>query len=65
MDGVLKLLVLLSPLIIIELGVRIFALVHCVKHKKPSTAKTIWIIAIVLVSLFGWAAYFMFGRDDE
>ncbi|MDZ7814775.1 MAG: PLD nuclease N-terminal domain-containing protein [Planctomycetota bacterium] len=56
-------LMLVIPILLIELGIRIFALVHMLKNENLRGNRIMWIFLILLVSLFGWLAYFIFGTD--
>lgn len=56
----------LIPLIIIQLTLQIFALVHVLKHPNYRFGnKTIWILIVVLGQIIGPIVYFAFGRGDQ
>ena len=56
----------LIPVIIIELALRITALIHVVRHDHYKFGnKPIWIIVVVLIQIIGPIVYFVFGRSDE
>ena len=63
-----ELLPILIPYVIIELGLRVFALFSVLKAKRNNEKfrfdPTIWIILVCFVN-FAWLAYFLFGRIDE
>lgn len=65
MDTTLVLLV--APLVAAELALKIVALVSL--YRRPAAEvrgpKAAWAAAILLVSLFGWASYFVFGRAES
>ncbi len=66
LESLQELLPLLIPILIIELGFRIFAIIDIVKEDrrvKIQNNKIIWVLIVALVT-FGWAIYFLFGRDD-
>jgi hypothetical protein len=55
---------LLIPVIILELGLMIAALVDLIKREKTKGPKWVWILVIVLVNLFGPIVYFLVGREE-
>lgn len=68
MDTLTELLPILIPYIVIELGLRLFALFNILKAKKNNIPlrfdPIVWIILVCFVN-FGWLFYFIFGRLDE
>lgn len=63
------LLPLLIPYLILEMGLRIFAIVQIVNTEKKGIrlrfdSMILWILVVALVN-FGWAAYFIFGKVEE
>jgi len=61
------LILLVAPIAVAEIALKIFALVNL--YRRPAAQvrgpKAAWATAILLVSLFGWIAYFIFGRDES
>jgi len=59
------LLPLLIPIVVIDIGFRIFAIIDIIKEDRrvKGNNKIIWLLVIALVN-FGWIIYFLFGRDD-
>jgi hypothetical protein len=61
-----KLILLLLPLVLIELGLIAFALVDLIKRKKVKGGnKWVWGIIIVLLNFIGPIIYFVLGREEE
>lgn len=57
---------ILLPLIIIDLILAVFSLVHVLRHPHYRVGnKIIWVIVVLFVQLFGSIAYFVFGRGEE
>ncbi len=57
---------LVIPLILIELGLMIFALVDLVRRPRVKGGnKWLWAIVIVLVNVVGPLVYFVLGREEE
>lgn len=57
---------LIIPLVLIQLGLMIFALVDMVKRDKVKGGnKVVWALVIVLINIIGPIVYLIFGREDE
>ena len=65
LDQIMKLLPLLIPLFLIQLGLMIAALVDLIKREKSKGPKWMWVIIIVFVNMIGPIVYFVVGREDE
>jgi len=64
-EELMRLLPLLAPLVLIQLGLLVAALVDLVRRPRTRGPKWAWGIAIVCVSTLGPLAYFLFGRAEE
>lgn len=60
-----KLLPLIIPLFVIQLGLLIFALVDLMKREQTRGPKWMWVIIIVVVNMIGPILYFIIGRQEE
>lgn len=60
-----RLLPLIAPLIAIQLGLMVAALVNLIRRQSTRGPKWAWGIAIVAFSILGPLAYFIFGRGEE
>ena len=59
-------IVLIVPLVIVQLGLLVFALLDLVKRPRVrGDNKLLWGILIVLVGIIGPLVYFMFGREED
>ena len=57
---------LLVPIILLELGLMIWALVDCLKRERVKGGnKVVWILVIVLVNLIGPILYLLIGREED
>lgn len=65
LDQLMKLLPLLIPLFLIQLGLMIAALVDLIKREKTKGPKWMWILIVVFVNMIGPIVYFVVGREDE
>jgi len=61
-----KLLALLIPVILLELGLLVWALLDVIRRERVRGGnKVVWILVIVLINLIGPIIYFLFGREDD
>jgi hypothetical protein len=56
---------LLIPIILIELGLMIAALVDLIRRPQTRGPKWVWVLVIFLINLVGPIVYFVAGRKDE
>ena len=59
-----KYLPLIIPIILLQLGLLIAALVDIIRREKTKGPKWVWIIVVVVFNLLGPIIYFIFGRDE-
>jgi len=59
-----RLILLLLPLIVIQLGLMIYALVDLAKRERVKGEKWIWAVVIVLVNIIGPIVYLVAGREE-
>ncbi len=62
---ILKLLPFFIPIILIEYGLMIYALVLAVKNEVVHLPKWGWILIIVLVNIIGPIIFLVIGRKKE
>ena len=55
---------LLIPIVILELGLMVAALIDLSKRETTKGPKWMWVLIIVFVNLFGPIIYFFAGRDE-
>ena len=65
MEDFMKYLPLIIPLILIQLGLMIFALIDLSKREKTRGPKWMWVLIIVFGELIGPIIYFVLGRPEE
>ncbi len=62
----IKLLPLLIPILLIQLGLQIYALIDLYRQQKVRLLpKWIWVIIIIIGEIFGPIIYFFLGRKEE
>ena len=55
----------LIPVVVIQLGLLIAALIHILRHKTYKAGnRVLWIIIVVFVNIIGPILYFIIGKDD-
>ena len=60
-----QLLPLLIPLILLEFGLLIWALLDIIRRERVRGGnKVVWILVIVLINIIGPIVYFLFGREE-
>ncbi len=64
LDKIKEFIPLLIPILILQLGLMIAALIDVIKREKTKGPKWMWILIIVLVNLLGPIVYFIVGRDE-
>jgi hypothetical protein len=65
MEKLTQYIPLLVPLLMIQLGLMIFALIDLIRRETTRGPKWVWVLVIVLVNLIGPIVYFVVGRKDE
>lgn len=66
LDTLIEYLPFLIPLIILQYGLAIFAIVHIIKHPNYKFGNQVmWIILSLFISFIGPIVYFMFGKGDD
>lgn len=64
MANTMSLILIASPIILIQLGLAVFCILDILKRGVRNLSVPIWII-ISLVNLVGGIAYLLFGRKGE
>ena len=65
MDQIMRLLPLLIPLFLVQLGLMIAGIIDLVKREKTKGPKWMWVIIVVFVNIIGPIIYFVVGREEE
>ena len=64
-DLLMKILPLLIPVLVIQLGLLVFALVDLVRRQRTKGPKWVWAAVIVFVNIIGPIIYLLVGREEE
>jgi hypothetical protein len=65
MEIIRQYLPLLIPVVLIELGLMVTALVDLIRRPQTRGPKWAWVLVIVLINFIGPIIYFIAGRKDE
>ena len=65
LNELLRFLPFLIPILIIEWGLLIFALVLAIKNEVAYLPKWAWILIIIFVNLIGPVLFLIFGRKKD
>jgi len=60
----MKYLPLFIPLIIIQLGLMVFALIDLVRREKTRGPKWMWVLIIISCQMLGPIIYLIIGREE-
>jgi DMSO reductase anchor subunit len=61
---IMKYLPLLIPLVLLQLGLQIWALVDLARREATNGPKWLWAVIIILGELLGPVVYFIAGRKE-
>jgi len=66
MEDLFKYLPFLIPVIVIQLGLMIAALVHIFRHKTYRVGnRALWVVVCLFVNIIGPILYFTIGKGDD
>ena len=65
MELIKQYLPLLIPVVLIELGLMVIALVDLIRRSRTRGPKWVWVLVIVLINFIGPIIYFVAGRKEE
>jgi len=64
-DSIRPYLPFLIPILVIELGLIIAALIDLVRRERTRGPKWLWVLIILFINFIGPIIYFVFGRAEE
>jgi hypothetical protein len=65
LDTITRLLPLLIPLVLVQLGLMIFALIDLLKQPTLRGSKWLWLLIVIFVNIIGPILYFVLAKRDE
>jgi len=57
-------IMLLLPILLVQIGLQVYAIVDLVKREHTKGPKWIWVIIIIAGEMLGPVAYLLFGRQE-
>jgi hypothetical protein len=60
-----QLVALLSPLVLLQVGLAVFCVIKVVRHGTANLNKALWILIIIFVNLLGSIAFLLVGRRKD
>lgn len=64
-DTIMQFLPLLIPLLLVQLGLMLFAMIDLVRRERTRGPKWVWALVILFVNMIGPIIYFIVGREEE
>ena len=64
MDQFREILPFLIPILLLEVGLVVFALVDLARRERTRGPKWVWVLVNLFVSLIGPITYFVAGREE-
>ncbi len=65
-DLIKEYLPFLLPLLALQLGLMLAAVIHILRHKTYRTgSRTMWLLVAILINIIGPILYFALGRKEE
>jgi predicted ABC-type exoprotein transport system permease subunit len=65
MEAIKPFIPYLIPVIIIQLGLMVFALTDLIRRERTKGPKWMWAIIIVVVNIIGPVVYLLAGKDES
>ena len=65
MEAIREYIPYLIPIIVLQLGLLVFALIDLARRPKANGPKWLWVIIIVFINIIGPIVYFLVGRREE
>jgi hypothetical protein len=65
MENIRPYLPFLVPVLIIQLGLIIAALIDLLRRERTRGPKWLWVLIILFINFIGPIVYFVFGRAEE
>lgn len=66
MEKLIEYLPILLPILILEWGLAITALVHVIRHPRYRFGNmAVWVVVVLFIQIIGPIVYFTFGRGED
>ena len=64
MDNISSLIPFLIPIVLLQLGLMVFALVDLARRERTKGPKWVWALVVIFVNLIGPIVYLVVGREE-
>ncbi len=64
MEKISSLIPFLIPIVLLQLGLMVFALVDLTRRERTKDPKWVWALVIIFVNLIGPIVYLVAGREE-
>ncbi len=64
MENINSLIPFLLPIVLLQLGLIVFALVDLIRRERTKGPKWVWALVIIFVNLIGPIVYLVVGREE-
>ena len=64
MENISSLIPFLIPIVLLQLGLMVFALVDLIRRERTKGPKWVWALVIIFVNLIGSVVYLVVGREE-
>ena len=64
MENIRSLIPFLIPIVLLQLGLMVFALVDLIRRERTKGPKWVWALVIIFVNLIGPIVYLVAGREE-
>lgn len=65
MDAIRPYIPFLVPILLLQLGLIVVALVDLARRRETNGPKWVWVLVILLINFIGPIAYFLVGRKES
>ena len=64
MENINSLIPFLIPIVLLQLGLMVFALVDLIRRERTKGPKWVWALVVIFVNLIGPIVYLVVGREE-
>ena len=64
MENISSLIPFLIPIILLQLGLMVFALADLIRRERTKGPKWVWALVVIFVNLIGPIVYLVAGREE-
>ncbi len=64
MENISSLIPFLIPIVLLQLGLMVFALVDLARRERTKGPKWVWALVVIFINLIGPIVYLVVGREE-